>query len=395
MKARILIAVVLGLIPRAQGAKRPTIVDFDISIDRTLCAISDAGKILCVDAASSRKDQPWDGDLESPIPGKKFKMIRFRPVQGDEFCVLTTDNEVYCSRFVMEEEGRYERRVLRVLFPEDFRVRKIEMGYLDFCALSDKGKVICWNHGEEFPEERDNPFSGSLLFGPEKCDYCTFFHKAWAPVGFRSTDLSVRNGSACVTYRNGWVNCWGINTFPVNSSVRYDYHPMDFGKNFKASQVLSMGIVGYACALSRPEEARQGEVRCVYGNPYSKAYKKEKVLRTIPLGKDFNPRRILALGANSICALDLEGRAKCWGKNEAGQLGTGDQIDNGDFSQPQREVPDLNLGLHQKIQLIQGNDEGACALLRNGQVKCWGFEFIGIDPPEMGDDLPFIDFGTE
>jgi alpha-tubulin suppressor-like RCC1 family protein len=53
----------------------------------------------------------------------------------------------------------------------------------------------------------------------------------------------------------------------------------------------------------------------------------------------------------------------CWGRNDSGQLGNGNQQDS--------LVPVLVEGVTNAVQVSVG-DQHACALLLTGQITCWG-----------------------
>ncbi|HVJ92153.1 MAG TPA: hypothetical protein VM580_20275, partial [Labilithrix sp.] len=73
--------------------------------------------------------------------------------------------------------------------------------------------------------------------------------------------------------------------------------------------------------------------------------------------------RELAAGGDHTCALVEDGSVRCWGRNDAGQLG--DATTN-DASEPVSVAE-----LHDAIQVVAGLRH-TCALLRNGTVACWG-----------------------
>jgi alpha-tubulin suppressor-like RCC1 family protein len=117
--------------------------------------------------------------------------------------------------------------------------------------------------------------------------------------------------------------------------------------------------------------------------------------------------RVTAISSGlSTCVLLDNGAVKCWGSNQDGALGRGDDEPVGD--QP-GEMGDallaIDLGKGGPITTILSNSDHNCALFREGKLKCWGGNTIGElglgdtknrggQPGEMGDVLPFVDLGT-
>ncbi len=103
------------------------------------------------------------------------------------------------------------------------------------------------------------------------------------------------------------------------------------------------------------------------------------------------------------CALLDNGNVKCWGNNAFGQLGLGDTDTRGDESgEMGNSLPAIDLGSGQTATRLAAGGRHSCALLDNGNVKCWGnnaFGQLGLDatddrgnvPGQMGDNLPFVD----
>jgi alpha-tubulin suppressor-like RCC1 family protein len=114
----------------------------------------------------------------------------------------------------------------------------------------------------------------------------------------------------------------------------------------------------------------------------------------------------IAAGTNA-CALLDDGAVKCWGDNYYGALGLGDNLDRGTLpGQMGDNLPPVDLGAGQSARaLARGVGENTiCALLTDGGVKCWGVNNAGQlglgdttsrgnMPGQMGDSLPAIDLG--
>ncbi|WP_437278124.1 hypothetical protein WME90_44025 [Sorangium sp. So ce375] len=119
----------------------------------------------------------------------------------------------------------------------------------------------------------------------------------------------------------------------------------------------------------------------------------------------------ITAGANHTCAIFEGGFVKCWGLNDEGQLGLGDNVNRGTGT-IYDSIPFVNLGTHSSGQphtakAIAAGGNHNCAILDDDTVKCWGsgsngalgigvglFDKIGDSPSEMGDNLPTVNLGT-
>jgi alpha-tubulin suppressor-like RCC1 family protein len=73
----------------------------------------------------------------------------------------------------------------------------------------------------------------------------------------------------------------------------------------------------------------------------------------------------IAAGAKHSCALDVEGRAFCWGANQAGQLGDGTES-------PRNAPATVDLGSGYQLTSITAGTASTCATTAGGLVLCWG-----------------------
>ena len=111
-------------------------------------------------------------------------------------------------------------------------------------------------------------------------------------------------------------------------------------------------------------------------------------------------------GANSTCALSGGGQVKCWGDNTDGALGQGDSMHRGNLpGQLGDALKPISLGTGRTAKSISVGFNAACAVLDNGTLKCWGGVYFGQlgaayseaqgdGPNEMGDNLAAIALGA-
>ena len=111
------------------------------------------------------------------------------------------------------------------------------------------------------------------------------------------------------------------------------------------------------------------------------------------------PVYALALGVQYSCALLSGGAVKCWGSDEYGALGRdGPRQDIADPS----SIEPIDFGTSRQVQLVSAGWHHACVLFEDGKARCWGrneqgqlgdgsTEDYGDDPDEslaLRPDLP-------
>jgi len=177
-----------------------------------------------------------------------------------------------------------------------------------------------------------------------------------------SSDTAIAAGQyhSCAILDNGSVKCWGYNN---NGQLGID-NTTNMGDN-------------------------SGEMA---------------VLPVVNLGTGRTATAI-SLHANQSCALLDNASVKCWGSNQHGRLGLGNNNSIGDQSGEMAALTGIDLGTGRTATAIAAGGNHTCALLDNASVKCWGrnqngqlgignTEHMGNTSNEMGDNLPSIDLGT-
>jgi alpha-tubulin suppressor-like RCC1 family protein len=115
---------------------------------------------------------------------------------------------------------------------------------------------------------------------------------------------------------------------------------------------------------------------------------------------------MVAAGHNYSCALLTDGTLRCWGANDAGQLGLGTKNYYGDdANEVGAGLPTVNIGQTVKY-ITAGEHNTTCAIRADDATVCWGNGYgyllgtgawtntIGDQSGEMGSALTPVDFGS-
>lgn len=118
--------------------------------------------------------------------------------------------------------------------------------------------------------------------------------------------------------------------------------------------------------------ARGGRVRCWGANDAGQLGNGSTTHSSTPVdvsGLGSGVRAISA-GGQHTCALTDRGRVQCWGANHWGQLGNGKM-------NPSSSIPVDVAGLASGVQAVTAGGYGACVLTNDFGVRCWGTNFWG------------------
>jgi len=304
---------------------------------------------------------------------------------------------------------------------QEQRVMQVAPGLNHACALLSGGKVKCWGRGGRLGLG-DNQARGD---GPGEMG--ASLPAVDVGTGAKAVMIAVGLNHTCALLEGGSVKCWGSNEAGElglgDTLYRGDMPgqmgdalpPVDLGKG-KIAIGLAAGTY-HTCAL-----LQGGSVKCWGYNGTGQLGLGDTLPRGDTPGQmgDALPPVDLGTGAITValaagdfhtCALLQGGSVKCWGLNDYGQLGLGDQVDRGlGPGQMGDALPAVNLGTGKEAiaiaaGLANDNRNSTCALFGDGSVKCWGGNtngelglgdnlHRGDGPGEMGDALPAADLGT-
>ena len=197
-----------------------------------------------------------------------------------------------------------------------------------------------------------------------------------APVqvsGLASGVEQVAAGSkhTCARTAGGGVKCWGDNGGKLgNGSGAEEWLPVDV--TGLTSGVLSIAVgENQSCAI-----VTGGGLKCWGPNSAGEVGDDTTSAAWNPVAVTGMTSGVLAVsaGEHHTCALVTGGGVKCWGANQEGQLG------NGNNATQLKPVDVLNLG--SGVEAISAGGRHTCALLTGGGIKCWGLNSTG----QLGDD---------
>ena len=184
-----------------------------------------------------------------------------------------------------------------------------------------------------------------------------------------ATALTAGGSHTCALMPGGTAKCWGYNgggTLGDGAIITHRSTPVDV-VGLSGATALAAGD-HHTCAL-----LPGGTAKCWGRNNFGQVGDSTTTDRSTPVDVvGLSGATALTGGDRESCALMPGGTAKCWGDNEFGQLGDGTTIN--------RSTPVDVVGLSGATALAAGG-VNACALLSSGTAKCWGSNRLG----QLGD----------
>ena len=216
------------------------------------------------------------------------------------------------------------------------------------CFLGRTGRVRCF--GDEMVSPyRDEPWTtlknstGFLDFGSQ---------------GARVIQVAARSmgAGACVLLSTGDVKCWGEN---------------------------SRGQLGLGHLYDRPDVRGDDLMGVHFGNGRKAV--------------------AIAVGAAHTCAVLQDGSLKCWGDNTDGQLGFEEIVLPGaenpvsECANAQITPPTIDFGLGRSVVSVSAGLSHTCAVLDNGSLMCWGSNLhgaLGVQGPNVEGGISRVNLGV-
>lgn len=196
-----------------------------------------------------------------------------------------------------------------------------------------------------------------------------------------ATAIAMGIGGTCSLLSDRTVKCWGWNTFGQvgNGTTNYiQLTPVAVSGIFDAIAIVSAGSLNNCVLLSN------GTVKCWGDNYFGQLGNGSRISSIIPVTVNSIDTAVAISGGHyHSCALLSDNTMKCWGYNYFGQLGNGQGYDY--YRQPDANIhssiPVAVSGIF-TATAIATKFFHTCSVLFDGTVKCWGYNNAG----QLGDN---------
>lgn len=337
------------------------VIDIEAGIAHT-CALLASGKVKCWGANES--GQLGDGSTTRrliPVDVLELPLNVTAIAAGKTLTCAIMAGAVKCWGNLSYQASAFQVKPAPVQGLNGFDlgggVAALSLGELHSCLLSYAGAAYCWGSNVQ-GQLGDGSFTSRAIPQAVKLNTAVRY-------------LSAGGGHTCAILLNGTVRCWGKNDngqVGVPNQVDQPF-PLSVGGLSTDNVSVSAGW-SHTCAL-----LLGGGVKCWGANgsgQLGNGGNTDTTAAVNVLGLSTEVRAISSGGAHT-CALLTNGNVRCWGNNNSGQLGVGDNI--------ARNTPTLVTGLSATAVAIEAGAHHTCVLLNTGDVQCWG----GNGDGQLGD----------
>jgi alpha-tubulin suppressor-like RCC1 family protein len=277
-------------------------------------------------------------------------------------CAVTSDNDLWCwgdNRYGQLATGDVEPRFSPTRVAAfDKSIVKATNGAGYTCATTTAGEVFCWGRGGQ---GQLGTSTAAIQRDPGKADL---------PISANIDRIASGAAHTCARSTDATLWCWGSNEFGQlgfdadshrTRPTKVDALPGPVGR--------VAGGASHTCAF-----IGDGEPWCWGDNRFGQLGTGDTRSRRTPERVDASELGLVTQvygGGRHSCALSVNGSLWCWGANQDGQLGTGD---NEPRLRPVQVAPDL---FGTNVAAAYAGGAHTCAVLTDGSVWCWGSNRYG------------------
>jgi alpha-tubulin suppressor-like RCC1 family protein len=350
------------------------------------CALTGDGRVRCWGVNSfgqlgiGSDDELYVGDDETPaslpdvVVGGRAKQVA---VGNAVTCAVLEDGALYCWGSTAGSLGygelepigddEHPKRMGPIAVGKPVTQVATNGGHT--CVVLDTEAVRCW--GVAANGRIGHPFLNEPLIGDDELPQQVGNVEVGGPV----QKVVIGNLHTCALLTNGAVRCWGDGTwgqlgYGNTETIGDDDYPESAGDVDLGGRAIDLAAgPAYTCAV-----LEGGGVRCwgllPASDPMSTdAVGDDETPASVPLVDVGAPAVAISAGGYHVCVL-LESRSvRCWGDGGTGVIGYGSDRTIGDDETP-ASMGDLRLG--GPVVDVQAAPQHFCALLENGDVRCWG-----------------------
>ena len=254
----------------------------------------------------------------------------------------------------------------------------VSAGYLHTCAILDNGDLKCWGS-----DNNGQLGDGGTIDPNDPHAYTSAPSSTAIDLGTGRTAVAVSAGRehTCAILDNGDLKCWGddskgqLGDGGTNTDTSAPSSTaIDLGTGRTAVAVAAGNT--HTCAILDNGEAKcwgsdsSGQLGDGGGTTHNTyTYTAAPSSTAIDLGTG-RTAVALSAGLKSTCAILDNGEAKCWGDYARGLLGLGQFTGQTNAYAPPSTAIDFGTG--RTAVAISTGWEHACALLNDGNLSCWG-----------------------
>lgn len=377
------------------------------------------------DTGTGPEDASSDGGLSV---NAKFRAIA---AGRRNSCAIYNDGRLFC--FGGNDSGQLgdgttadrggEPGTMATLKPVDLGpsadVKQVVLGDSHLCALLSTGQVKCWGSNEQGQLGLED----NVDRGDKPGQMGTALPEVKLGAGRTVTKLAAGTDFTCALLDNKTVKCWGRNANGQlglgSNAVFVGRAPGEMGDALASVDVgpgRTVKDIGagemHVCAHLDDDSVKcwgnNQEGQLGVGDATARGRKVSDMgaaLSAVDFGTGRKAKELF-VGFSQNCARLDDQTLKCFGNNNAGQLGIGSKVSYGDKAGSMGDnLPKANLGTGRTVVSMSFGEGFSCAKLDDGKLKCFGENASGqlcvgdkndrgFEAASIGDNLPYADLGT-